>query len=101
MTRPVRLAAVLGDADALDEIRDEIDIKDVAEAVGVARHEIAGGGLEDEIAAVVIERRREAVAVAFFAAEIDAGTADHPGVPVEDEDVAGLVEIIRHEIGGD
>src|SRR2546425_903531 len=61
---------------------------DVHHAVGVARHQVAGLGTEDDEAAVGAHGRVDAGAVGLAAAAGDADPLGLPDAPVANEDVA-------------
>src|SRR5213082_1847460 len=73
--------------------------KDVLAFIGVAGHEVSGGGLEDNIAAIAAEVGIVTAAIAGFAAASFAGAFQRQRLPVENENVFLQVVILAGEIG--
>jgi hypothetical protein len=74
--------------------------EDVAEGVGVSGHEVRGGALEGEEAAVGRDRGEGAVAAALDPGRVDADAHGRSADEVADEDVLEGIAVARDEVRG-
>src|SRR5438093_12442778 len=82
------------------EVSVAVADEDVRSAVGVPRHQVAGGGAEGDEAVITAERGEAAAAVAQITGTIHANHGGGSGLAVVHEVVRDVVGVPSHEVGG-
>src|SRR5262249_13196878 len=96
----VALGAVGGNADAGSGAGLPVVHEHVGDAVGVPRHQVAGGAVEGDEAAVGADRLVDRVGVALGAVGGNADAGGGAGLPVVHEHVGAAVGVAEDEVGG-